>query len=105
MIDYLEYINSPKWQRVRAIRLRKDKFTCQQCGGKNELNVHHLTYKRLGRERIEDLITLCVRCHNDTHYFSDKIPLDEKSVLRAMPITEEDCLRRKEELFGDRCIL
>ena len=31
------------------------------------LDVHHLTYERLGREKDEDLRVLCRACHGDEH--------------------------------------
>jgi 5-methylcytosine-specific restriction endonuclease McrA len=65
-VIYQEYLRSPKWRRKREQRLKLDQHACQQCGKtSNEypLEVHHLTYKRLGNERMEDLQTLCVLCH------------------------------------------
>lgn len=31
-------------------------------------HVHHVSYKRLGYERDDDLILLCPPCHNLIHY-------------------------------------
>lgn len=43
------------------------KFTCQRCKEKlppGALDVHHLTYERLGNERPSDLQVLCrSKCH------------------------------------------
>lgn len=37
---------------------------CERCKKKSRrLEVHHLTYERLGRERDEDLQALCPSCH------------------------------------------
>jgi len=36
------------------------------CGGKG-LEVHHLSYRRLGNELLSDLIVLCVGCHKKQH--------------------------------------
>lgn len=39
---------------------------CKACGKSNGvLNVHHLTYDRLGRESIGDLVVLCKKDHDD----------------------------------------
>ena len=37
------------------------------CGVKHRLQVHHLTYERLGNERDEDLKVLCWACHEREH--------------------------------------
>ena len=64
MVDYFEYIHSEDWQKQRIKRLKIDNFACVQCGSPLNLQVHHLTYDRLGNENIEtDLITLCRYCH------------------------------------------
>lgn len=36
---------------------------CEHCGGGGALHVHHLTYKNVTREKPEDVIVLCERCH------------------------------------------
>ena len=39
-------------------------YECQRCGAVDvELQVHHLTYARLGREDWEDLKVVCSPCH------------------------------------------
>jgi len=65
-VTYEEYLRSPEWRRKRKERLKLDRNTCQKCGTTSReyrLEVHHLTYERLGSERMEDLQTLCVLCH------------------------------------------
>ena len=66
-INYLRYIKSKKWfrKRLEVYQVQKE---CFGCGIKNNLDVHHLTYKNLGKEKLEDLITLCRKCHSEVHY-------------------------------------
>lgn len=63
-IDYDSYINSDVW-REKARRIReRDGYRCQICGANDTpLEVHHLTYDRLGEEQDDDLITVCHSCH------------------------------------------
>ena len=61
------YMNSDAWKKKRNERLKLDNFKCQKCGSAMNLVVHHITYDRLGREPMEDLITLCQRCHASLH--------------------------------------
>ncbi len=37
------------------------------CGTKTNLHLHHRTYKRLGRERLNDLVPLCKAHHEQAH--------------------------------------
>lgn len=84
----------------RAERLAVDKFTCftPGCGRTSELEVHHLSYKNLGHEPIEELRTLCPRCHNDAHYFSSQ-ELSDKVWLQQKPVTESEYFDRKRKCF------
>lgn len=62
--DYLDYLQSSKWQEKRIERLKMDNFRCCRCGSPHDVQVHHLTYKNIGNENVyEDLITLCDSCH------------------------------------------
>jgi hypothetical protein len=64
------------WQlKSRQIKAR-DNFTCQYCGIKNNLRVHHLIY--LPGRKLHDypgsyLITLCERCHLFEHACYDLV--------------------------------
>lgn len=64
---YEEYLKSPQWRATRlrlfAIRGRK----CERCASKYRIEVHHLTYTRIGQERPSDLQILCHACHQKTH--------------------------------------
>ena len=63
---------------------------CALCPRTHELNVHHLNYERLGHERVEDVIVLCVRCHNDLHYALRQFPATEKAVRQNMIVTKTE---------------
>ena len=66
--DYNQYMQSEAWDKKRKKRLSLDDYICQDCRCKNKpLDVHHLNYKRLGRERMEDLLSVCRSCHLRRH--------------------------------------
>lgn len=67
-MDYDEYLKSPHWIEIREKRKEIDNHKCVLCEAVDNLNVHHITYDRLGYERISDLITLCSNCHTKVHY-------------------------------------
>jgi 5-methylcytosine-specific restriction endonuclease McrA len=61
------YYASPEWHQRRALKLAEAGHRCQTCGTIGTLQVHHLTYRRLGRERRSDLRVLCCGCHSRVH--------------------------------------
>lgn len=65
--EYHRYINSPEWREKRAERLFLDDRRCTRCEAAEQLEVHHVSYERLGNERMDDLRTLCGPCHAREH--------------------------------------
>lgn len=65
---YNKYMKSKTWDKKRRARLEKDRYTCQDCGATDKpLDVHHLTYERMGKEHIDDIISVCRSCHDSRH--------------------------------------
>jgi len=64
---YHDYLSSEVWRRKRARVIERDGFQCTQCRNTESLQVHHLTYRYIGRERLCDLVTLCDACHKRVH--------------------------------------
>lgn len=63
---YAGYMASAEWYARRLAVLKRDGNKCQGCGADAE-QVHHLTYERVGREQLEDLVSVCERCHRFLH--------------------------------------
>jgi len=70
-MDYKDQIKSPKWQKKRLEILKRDEFTCQQCGNKElTLHVHHKHYNKgamIWDYQGWELTTLCEDCHSVKH--------------------------------------
>lgn len=84
-VKYNNYLRSIYWLAVKRKVLLRDRFTCQDCGKKRLLQVHHLTYEHLGKEmaHLEDLVTLCKPCHEARHGIKRKtIVPKKKSVFK-----------------------
>lgn len=64
---YRYYLTTGTWRERRRAALDAAGYRCQKCREPRRLNVHHLTYERLGQERPEDLQVLCRGCHETTH--------------------------------------
>lgn len=80
-LPYAQYLRTAHWQRVRELALEQAGHTCDLCGQRHQLEVHHRTYARLGFERQSDVIVLCHECHRDHH---------RALVLRAIRATEHE---------------
>lgn len=62
------YLQSAQWRALRLATLKRDHYTCQQCGIDNvPLDVHHIHYNNLGNEPLEDLVCVCRSCHQEIH--------------------------------------
>lgn len=70
--DYHEYLRSTVWKKKRQRVLKRDRHRCTRCGSTKNLQVHHLTYDRIFRERLSDLTTLCAKCHMREHGLTKK---------------------------------
>jgi hypothetical protein len=66
-LPYAEYLQSSWWRARRNDALRAASYRCHRCESKRELQVHHLTYERLGTEHPDDLEVLCRGCHLGEH--------------------------------------
>jgi hypothetical protein len=75
-LSYREYVGDkdirahPHWTIVRMARFRADNGKCVLCHCDlvmNNFQTHHVSYERLGHERLRDVITLCSECHEHFH--------------------------------------
>lgn len=65
--NYQNYLNDPSWKRQRKKALKRAWYRCEYCGSTKNLDVHHMTYRRVGHEDDDDLIVLCHTCHQKVH--------------------------------------
>ena len=58
-----------RWRRLSEKVRKRDNNRCQRCRGYGELHVHHIKPVSEGgaKYNTENLITLCMSCHNDVH--------------------------------------
>jgi 5-methylcytosine-specific restriction endonuclease McrA len=61
--QYAKHIKSARWRNMKRDigRLRGNR--CERCRSTFQLQLHHKTYERLGRESPSDLELLCTACH------------------------------------------
>ena len=54
------------WRRLRRVVIERDGWSCQRCGRHAPLEVHHADGDP-GNNELENLTTLCRRCHIELH--------------------------------------
>ncbi len=87
--DYLAYLQSPQWRAKRDRARKLAGYRCSRCPSKRDLQVHHLTYERLGAEWDSDLAVLCQNCHQAEHRANpDKISYGIYVVLAREALKE-----------------
>jgi len=60
---YDKYLLSPHWRAFRQKILKGWDYKCCWCNSPDQLEVHHRTYERLGKEKMNDCVCLCDGCH------------------------------------------
>ena len=70
---------SAEWRRNRERAIKRDQYRCQYCRRcdsvypNTDLHVHHIRpIKKAGTHELENLVTLCNRCHNRLHNRTDE---------------------------------
>ncbi|MDT4738413.1 hypothetical protein [Bradyrhizobium sp. WYCCWR 12699] len=87
---YRKYIESDAWRSnpARLAELAASRGRCRLCSARASrgwrIEVHHATYRRLGRERRVDLIALCSCCHRDVETF-----LRRRRYARRVPLRRD----------------
>jgi 5-methylcytosine-specific restriction endonuclease McrA len=64
---YYRHLGSDKWADLRRRVFLRSKGICEGCGERRAVQVHHLTYERLGDEMLFDLAAVCMTCHEKIH--------------------------------------
>jgi 5-methylcytosine-specific restriction endonuclease McrA len=58
-----------KYKQLRLQVLARDRWQCQFCGKRTNLEVHHQHSRAQGgKDQSENLITLCDSCHRNEHH-------------------------------------
>ncbi len=87
-MPYPEYLQTPEWAKKRQQILERDGGRCRICDSSESLNVHHRTYERRGNEDLNDLTTLCRRCHE--HFHQREQESTTQTLTREQPLIKTD---------------
>lgn len=68
-MNYSDFLQTPYWTAISEHIRICAQYKCQECGSKENLNIHHKTYENHGDEihHLEDLVCLCQKCHEKHH--------------------------------------
>lgn len=65
--EYSDYLQSDEWRQRANASIKAAGGVCAYCGIRRAVQVHHLTYDRVGCELPEDLKPVCIPCHRQLH--------------------------------------
>lgn len=56
------------YERAKLDMYRRDRYHCRYCKTTHSLTPHHITFQSQGgSDDIDNLLTLCIGCHNAVH--------------------------------------
>ena len=65
--NYHQYLRSGDWRRFRELVIQLRGYRCQLCQDTKKIEVHHMSYKRVGSEDLRDVLIVCNSCHGFIH--------------------------------------
>jgi hypothetical protein len=87
-VPYKDYISGSTWaykrQAIRNVHSALGTDYCAACHTDQNLDVHHLTYERLGKEHVDDVCLLCRPCHEVLHAIQKGWEWDLQTAFRAV---------------------
>lgn len=88
---YREYLKTPHWKSLRHSVLVRDGFKCVRCDARKKLQAHHRIYRTNFEDSVlEDLVTLCKRCHKQEHGISSRQPAKKKKTSPSVRLQAPD---------------
>lgn len=79
--NYQRYLASREWALLREQVRDRSSNHCEHCCIAQQEAVHHLTYERVGREFLTDLMAVCNPCHDFLCGLVGRNPLNEWAVV------------------------
>lgn len=70
---YSKYLDSKEWLKRKKDYYSKHPKECAICRTKQDIDLHHMSYRNLGNERDSDLVPLCHPHHEEYHNTNQNI--------------------------------
>lgn len=81
--EYQKYLASSHWRSFKKYFYKTQPKECCVCGDSFKLNLHHITYENLGKEKLEDVVCLCEFHHSIVHQRLNK-DKDSNQIIKEM---------------------
>jgi hypothetical protein len=65
--EYEEYLLSDEWKAFKKKALEHHSKKCAKCNRTKSLQIHHLHYRNIFHEELEDVQVLCKKHHEEVH--------------------------------------
>lgn len=75
--EYKDFLDSEEWKAAREARMQHDGWACCLCGSTTDLQCHHVSYEDV--TALENLRTVCKKCHRDIHEFAEDVKKSSRS--------------------------
>lgn len=95
-LAYADYLKTAHWRKTRNSALTRAGWKCGRCQSNVGLQVHHLSYERVGEERDADLEVLCKSCHEGLHFDESR-----KANIGVYLKLASDCIKQGDWSFSD----
>lgn len=69
---YNEYLKTNHWIKFKTQYAKTHPKVCNMCYGTKYIELHHITYERIGNESDTDVVWLCRKCHKLIHSIPNK---------------------------------
>lgn len=97
---YAKFLKTPFWDELRNQCFMRDGRKCTHCQSTFEIQAHHKIYRKDWlKTKLEDLVTLCRKCHTAIH---ENPPKPKKSKLENTLNPKDFILRLKIKPKGVR---
>jgi len=73
--------------KLRKQVKKRDKYTCQICGSKRQLVIHHMDWNK-ENSNIDNLVTLCRSCHGKQKRLDCELPIINLDKFKPISILE-----------------
>ena len=82
---YFDYLQSKKW-RKKKLKLKRsvNHKQCMVCYSPKKIHVHHLTYKHIFDEKLNELNFLCKKHHAQIHDIIKEMKIFGKEALAQL---------------------
>ena len=84
--SYAAYLKGPEWTEFKKRYQASNRIqTCKACSNP-KVSLHHVTYYRVGKEELDDVVPLCERHHDQVHRWLKSNKKSLKDTDRAIDV-------------------